>query len=410
MRNAYNTTDPKKLLGLKRLEADALLDVLRTINQSGKEIDQMCLIVRNVLIAQLGVKKMIFKYQGEKGWIEGIRTGFKKPAEKALTEMRSISAVSQIDEMRYPALAAMEVGYVIPLNTSGLTRAYFLAADFADSEMETQSDLIFIETIGNILAIAIQNKLLFEEKVRKELLQRELEVAETIQRQLLISEFDAYHMIDVYAINIPHHHIGGDFYDLIIKGNNQIFVCIADVAGKGISAALLMSYLQAHLRALCAQYEELDTIIRELNSRLYSVTNGDRFVSLFLGKINLTESELHYVNAGHNYPVFLNDGLPKTLDKGSLLLGVLPDIPIQQEKFRFYPDDILFLYTDGVSDQHNVGNDLFGIERLQEEIIQVSSSRSRAIVQHVQVQLQEYAALTGFVDDITMLCLKFYPA
>ena len=408
MDNPYQNTDPVKLLELKRLENDALLDVLRTINHADLTVDKLCLIARNVLRAQLGVKKMIFYFEQEGNWREGFRLGFTPMGKAGYEEVHAIQSVKAIHPDQFPKLSQASVEYVIPIVSQETAQAYFLIGEFADSEVEAQNDLIFIETLGNILVVAIQNKQLFEEKMRRQLLLQELEVAETIQRQLLISDFTRFKEIDVYGINIPHHHIGGDFYDVIKKGKGTTFVCIADVAGKGIAAALLMSNLQANLRALCAQYTDLSTIVQELNALLYRITSGEKFVTLFLARIDAAQETFTYVNAGHNYPFFIqeqNHLLP--LDQGCLLLGIMPDLEVTQHTLAYHTGDLLFMYTDGVPEQRNRHDVMYGQESLQRALQQVHEHSSADVVHYIKVILEQFSDQTGWHDDITMLAIKF---
>ncbi|MEM6803712.1 MAG: hypothetical protein AAF696_20070, partial [Bacteroidota bacterium] len=154
MENAYNTNDPKKLLDLKRMEADATLDVLRSINNDNLNIKQLCLIVKNVLRAQIGVKKMIFLYEYEGSWKEGMRLGFDHLSEAAVEELMQLEKVTPIRKSNYPALDAAGVEYILPFINRGDTRAFFAIADFADTEVEAAGDLIFIESMGTILSVA----------------------------------------------------------------------------------------------------------------------------------------------------------------------------------------------------------------------------------------------------------------
>lgn len=407
MKNAYNTTDPRKLLELKRLEADALLDVLRTINHAELNISQLCTITRNVLRAQLGVKKMIFFYFSQGEWIEGLRLGFPLFSQNLIKEMLSIKKLTAIDPDEHPLLHSQKVEYVVPIDNRGEMTAYFIIAEFADSEMEAQGDLIFIETMGNILSVAIQNKQLFHEKMRRELLIRELEVAETIQKQLLLSDFSRIKHVDISALLKSHYRIGGDFYDVINKGEGTIYVAIADVSGKGIAAALLMSNLQANLRALCAQYEQLEPIIQELNSTLYRITTGEKFATLFLARIDIPKREVTYINSGHNYPIYLHNNAHQLLESGSVLLGIMPSLEVEVRSFRYHPGDLLFMYTDGIVEQSNDKGEMFGMERLIELLQNMHASSSEDITQDVQRVLYNFAKDVEASDDITMLSVKF---
>jgi len=408
VKNVYNTTDPQKLLQLKRLEADSLLDVLRSINHAELKESQLCMIARNTLRAQLGVKRMVFLYEGaNQQWVVGTRLGFPTMSNEAKAELLNIQVITEVNAENHPALSAMEGEYVIPIKNRRAPKAYFLIAEFADSEVERQNDLIFIETLGNILHVALQNKRLFKEKMEQEFLKKELQVAETIQKQLLISNFDTFREMDIFAMNVAHNRIGGDFYDILKKGKGHTFVCIADVAGKGIGAALLMSNLQANLRALSAQYMELTPIITELNHILYSITSGDKFVTLFLARVDSRSRRLTYINAGHNFPMFRHKGKTYLLEAGCIPLGIFPDIQPVEKSLSFDAGDCLFMYTDGLVDQHNKEGELLDGDRVQEEFERMEKQSAKEIVQHFRTYLHQYAHDTEMVDDVTMLGVKF---
>lgn len=407
MRNVYDTQDPKELLKLKRLEADALLDVLRTINSTEIGIERLCKIAMNVLRAQLGVKQVTFYYEYEGNWLEGMRLDFDKLEIDAIEELLHFKKITKVTSGFAPALYEMGVEYVIPILNRGEPSAYFIIANFADSEMEVQNDLIFIATIGNILNVAIRNRQLIEEKVRQEYLKRELTVAETIQRQLLISDFTRFREIDVHGINLPHHRIGGDFYDVIKKGKGTTFVCIADVAGKGIAAALLMSNLQANLRALCAQYMDVVEIIKELNKIIFDITQGEKFVTLFLARIDKETHSFTYVNAGHNYPIFLEGEKATELSTGSMLLGIMPEIGVESETIPFSQNDSLFMFTDGVVEQINPEEEMYGSDRMISVLLEHQNRSSQDIINHLLHDLYAFAQDTSASDDLTMLQVKF---
>ncbi|MDX2247129.1 MAG: PP2C family protein-serine/threonine phosphatase [Bacteroidia bacterium] len=407
MKNAYDTNDPKKLLDLKRLEAAALLDVLRTINHYERNIPQLCTIAKNVLRAQLGVKKMGFFYETGEVWVQGIHLGFPPFGEEMMEEMLVLTKTTRIRKKNQPCLFELGVEYVIPIINRGMSKVFFCVADFADSEVETENDLIFIETLGNILSVAITNKQLFQEKIQQEFLRKELEVAETIQKQLLISDFSRFREIDVFGMNIAHHGVGGDFYDVIKKGRGNTIICIADVSGKGIGAALLMSNLQANLRALSAQYDDLASIIRDLNKILYDITTGEKFVTLFIAKINASNKTITYINAGHNYPVFFSGEEVHRLESGCTILGIIPSFEIQESELTFSSGDILFTFTDGVVEQSNAAGDMFGSERLIDKLKGIRDKNARDMVQLVEEELAGFAGSEDATDDVTMLSVKF---
>ena len=408
MKNVYQTDDPHRLLQLKRLEADAMLDVLRTINLTDTTAEQLSVIARNVLRAQLGVRKVTFFYEFEGEWREGMRLGFEPLSVQALEELILYTKTKKVTQGIAPNLFNLGAEYVVPIMNRDAPSAFFVIAEFADSEMEAQNDLIFIETLGNIMNVAIRNRQLVNEKLAQESLRRELEVAETIQKQLLISDFSRFREIDVWGLNVPHHRIGGDYFDVIKRGKGSTFVCIADVAGKGIAAALLMSNLQANLRALCAQSDNPVEIVYELNKILFQVTQGERFVSLFLGKIDRDKQELEFVNAGHNYPVFIKrDGTVTELSKGAALLGIMPELAVQSGFLPFSTDDNLLMYTDGVVEQMNREGDMYGTDRLIDLIKSLQGQQSKALANRIRQEVSFFADGVEVHDDLTVLNVRF---
>ncbi|MFK7972602.1 MAG: PP2C family protein-serine/threonine phosphatase [Bacteroidia bacterium] len=408
MKNVYQTDDPHRLLQLKRLEADAMLDVLRTINLTDTNADQLSVIARNVLRAQLGVRKVTFFYEFEDQWREGMRLGFDELSVQALEELILYTKTTKVTAGIAPHLASLGAEYVVPIMNRDAPSAFFVVAEFADSEMETQNDLIFIETLGNIMNVAIRNRQLVNEKLRQESLRRELEVAETIQKQLLISDFSRFREFDVWGFNVPHHRIGGDYFDVIKRGKGNTFVCIADVAGKGIAAALLMSNLQANLRALCAQSDDPIEIVTELNSIIFQVTQGERFISLFLGKIDSETREMEYVNAGHNYPLFLPEkGHLTELSTGAALVGIMPDLNVVSGNLTFEKDDVLLMFTDGVVEQTNLSEEMYGNDRLAELLQSSKGDSSQALVNKVRQDVSYFSEGVEVHDDLTLLSVRF---
>ncbi|MEO0899069.1 MAG: SpoIIE family protein phosphatase [Bacteroidota bacterium] len=405
--NVYQTDDPAKLLQLKRLEADAILDVLRSINNADMTIPNLCLVVRNLLWAQLAVRKMAFYYQAKAVWHEGMRLKFEEFSEEALDEMFGAKKVSQVSQDEHPHLHGMGVEYIIPISNRGESNGYFVIADFADSPLEVENDLIFVETMGNILAVAIRNRELFEERMAKESLQKELEVASSIQNQLLITDFNRFKPLDIYGYNEAHHGVGGDFYDVIKKGNDSYYVCIADVSGKGIGAALLMANLQANLRSLCAQYDDLSIIISELNKNLFGITVGEKFVTLFLARVDIDKSTFSFVNAGHNYPILKSaDGFSR-LNKGCILLGILPEVVPEVTENSFEKGSILFMFTDGVVEQTDKQGEMFGSDRIVDLVKDFQLLSSQKLVGKIKSELSHFSQSVEVGDDVTMLCVKF---
>jgi sigma-B regulation protein RsbU (phosphoserine phosphatase) len=405
--NVYKTNDPEVLLQLKRQEAEALLDVLRSINLAHLKPEHIFKIARNALLAQSNVKRMKFVFRTEDGYRTGVRRGFGKMDETAYDELPDQLGVTRVDHETHPQLAEHGVEWIVPVNYQNEVRAWLLVADFAETDAELRNDLIFIETIGNVVSAAVENRNLIQEMIQQESLKRELEVAQTIQQQLLPNDFSQLEGAEVRAENTAHHMIGGDYYDIIPRAEHGFFVCIADVAGKGIAAALLMANLQANLRALILSENDLRDVIKKLHKTIYSVTRGDKFVTVFLAHVRTEDREIDYINAGHNPPLFYTCDGRRELNAGTIPLGMI-DLPtIEMETVSYNPGDMIFLYTDGLVEQHNAKGEMLGDEPVLAKLDELCGKSAGTILDEMSAMYTAYAGDAVRDDDITMMVVRF---
>jgi phosphoserine phosphatase RsbU/P len=406
-KNAYDTDDLEILLRLKRQEAEALRDVVRAIHQSAHKPEHIFKIARNALLAQCNVKKMMFVYRIDGIPHVGLKHGFSKISAEALLELPRHLEVRRASGECFPHLHAMGVEYIVPLSFKNDVAAWFLVADFAESEAEAESDLIFIETIGNVVSAGIENRTLIHELVQQESLRRELELAEKIQRQLLTTDFGAVVGAEVYAENMAHHHIGGDFYDVITRGDKGFFLCIADVAGKGIGAALLMASIQAHWRALILSENELVAVVHKLHKSIYAITQGEQFVTFFIAHVRMQDGEFDYVNAGHNPPVLLSGGQIQEMRLGTIPLGIMGLPKVEEGTVSFQAGDLLFLYTDGLVEQRNPSDEMLGSDRVHALVTEMGDATAKEAVLRMNVRCNEFAQGAIQDDDVTLMAVKF---
>ncbi|HHG84632.1 MAG TPA: hypothetical protein ENJ82_07775 [Bacteroidetes bacterium] len=405
--NVYKTNDPEVLLRLKRQEADALLDVLRSINQSHLKPQHIFKIARNALLAQCNVRKMKFVYRTDEGYKTGVRMGFSNMQKEDYVEFPKKLGVQKVTETTFPRMYEQGVEWVVPVNYKNEVRAWFLIADFAETEAELKNDLIFIETIGNVVSAAVENRGLIREMVQQESLKRELEVAEVIQRQLLPTDFSAIVGAEIHALNTAHHKIGGDYYDVISRGEKGFFICIADVAGKGIAAALLMANLQANLRALILSENDLAELIEKLHKTIYNVTQGDKFVTVFLAHIRTPDGEIDYINAGHNPPLLFSKGEMQELTLGTIPLGII-DLPgIESGTVAFHPGDFMFLYTDGLVEQHNEKGEMIAEDYVFGALKGMLDESPKTVLENMDKLYRDFAGNADADDDVTMMTVKF---
>lgn len=406
MKNVYNTTDPNVLLRLRRQEAETVLDVIRSFNDPRLKTEQIFLIAKNTLLAQIGVKKMRFLYHTEQGLRRGPDMGFTVADDQLAAELPQRIGVVKVNAEKMPAMHAAGVEYVVPVTFQNKVNAWFLIAEFAETDAEAENDLIFIETIGNILSAAMENRQLVKEIVAQTSLQRELEVAERIQKQLLNQDFGNIPGSEIHALNLSHHHIGGDFFDVIQRGDKGFFVCIADVSGKGVGAALLMANLQAHLRAQLIIHDTLEEVVARLHQILVRITQGDQFVTLFLAYINTNYRIIEYINCGHNPPVLISGGKVERLTRGTVPIGIV-DLPaVELGEISYQHGDLMVLFTDGLTDQQNPKGELLGDDAILEAVMRLQDSSAKVMVEELVSLHRQHAQGQPLDDDVTLMAIR----
>ncbi len=214
----------------------------------------------------------------------------------------------------------------------------------------------------------------------------------------------------VEASYLPHDHIGGDYYDYIPINKNQFLICVADVSGKGIPAALMMSNFQASLRTLLRQTPNLTDIIEALNFQVLENTKGEKFITFFAAIYDIRLKTMVYVNSGHNPPILWTkkDGI-RLLEDGSTVLGAMHPLPFLNEGFVTGLDDfLLFCYTDGLTETIDADGREYGVNRVIDYFSQPETyvKDLKTIHQDIIVSLDQFKGRMGYHDDITILSCR----
>jgi sigma-B regulation protein RsbU (phosphoserine phosphatase) len=319
----------------------------------------------------------------------------------------ALERIRNVERGAYKPLQDLGVEYVIPLMANELLEAWFLIADFADTDDESANDVIFIETVGNILSMSLSNIQLFEEKLAAERIQREIELAGDIQNQSLPKNFDLHPRLDIHAHSVPHSSVAGDFYNLIQLSEHEIIVFMADAAGKGIAAALLITNIQANLNALLRTGASYAQIIGQLHSVIGRLTHHEQFVTLFLGKINMARNEIEYINAGHNPPALLHEGEVSRLNDGCIPLGIMEVRDFKVGQSAFVPGDTLFLYTDGLVEQTDPSGVMFGEEGVDELVAANANSNANRLINSALRSVAKHANGVDYHDDISLMAITY---
>ncbi len=198
--------------------------------------------------------------------------------------------------------------------------------------------------------------------------------------------------------------------NLVQKNEDEVFFCIADVSGKGMPAALLMSNFQAALRTLLRSSSDLKMIVEQLNYTLFENTHGDRFITFFLGYYNFKKRELTYVNAGHNPPVLCWEGERRTelLEAGTTILGAFEKLPsLEIGKREHLTQFTLHLYTDGLTESNNLKGEDYGDERFEKFVSGNLCVHPKLFHEQFFKTLDAFAEGVSRKDDVTLLSIRF---
>lgn len=240
-------------------------------------------------------------------------------------------------------------------------------------------------------------------------IRRELEMAREIQLRLFPQELPRIAGFDLFAANQPSREVSGDYYDVLPWGaDGSLAFVLADVSGKGVPAALVMSNIQACLHSQAQRGAEAPCDwMAALNRQLFENTQAGTFVTLFFATLAAASRNLVYINAGHNPPLLVRaDRRQQTLEEGGPIVGALPEAGYAQGEVALEPGDLLVMYTDGVTEARSPGGEEFGEERLGRLLGEIADSSAEAIGQRIFDEVRRHTGLESQADDVTLIVLK----
>ncbi len=406
--------DANRMLMLKQMQIDSLLEITNAISNN-YSADVLFRIYEFTLRAQMGVHSLVIFHHQEKWRCVGcygvdadVMASF--TVEKDLIPFKDTILVKE--EPSLEVLQQFEV--LLPIYHKDVPLAFVLIGDIRQGGAKDtlEEKINYIQTISNIIVVAIENKRLFKRQLEQENLKKELALAEQVQNMLVPNELPKNAAVHMDAVYMPHHNIGGDYYDYIPLNENEFVVCMADISGKGVAAAILMANAQAVFRAMVEQNpdQSITQILKRFNSRLTQITQGDKFITFFLGKHNIKERSFTYINAGHNPPfLILPDGRVEELDKGCTILGVFDELPkIEETTLTLDPYSLIFTYTDGVTDTENGKGEYFDPEKLADTLLQNRQHPVDEINKRLLDEINSFKGNHAYTDDISILTYRLF--
>ena len=398
-------------LHLRQLQVRRLLQITQAINNN-VTVKDLFGMYRAFLEQELVVKQMalfVRDNRDDKSWVLATQIGNIPPPEQdddLSKTLRQFVRPGLVEDVAHPYFSRFV--HVVPVLHKERPIAYIFIGQFQDED-DMYERVQIITTITNVIAVAIENKRLFKRQLEQDRLEADMDLGAKVQKMLIPESFpvkDAYEIDTIYK---PKLGVGGDYIDYKEFDDGKLVFCIGDFTGKGVSAALLMANFQANFHTLIKKRTSLYDFVVEINDAVYQITQGERFVTFFVGEYDLHSHQLCYVNAGHPPPVLVHEHGIQLLDKGTLVLGSIDELPMLEVETIDLPSQALICtFTDGLTDLQNPAG-----ETLDEDILYGWARRqhgrsARSFNRLLKDFLDEFRQHTEFPDDLTVLTCQIF--
>jgi len=269
-----------------------------------------------------------------------------------------------------------------------------------------EDDIDFLHDISVPAAIALDNARLHKESLARQRLEKDLQLARTIQRSLLPEAPPEVPGFEIAVRYEASQQVGGDYYDFIRLSPDTLMVVVADVEGKGAASAMVMSNVQATLHTLARHVHSLEGIMFNLNERVIESTRSGKYMTMFLALIDIPRRGIHYVNAGHVAPLLVRENQVIPLNEGSPVVGLLPGMRYRRGHAKLAPGDIVVACTDGISEAAGASEEEYGTERLGREVMARRTQSPANLVAELFTQINEFSIGATHPDDKILMVLK----
>jgi phosphoserine phosphatase RsbU/P len=295
----------------------------------------------------------------------------------------------------------------LPMNTKESKRIGVFQLLNKKSGVFTDEDVQIIGALSVHAALAIENARLYAQEREKIRIERDLHAAREVQLRLLPSHLPVVPGYDFATAFVPARDVGGDLYNFIRLEEKHLALCVGDVSGKGLPAALLMAHIQATLQDFARETASTSACTRRVNHHLHRTTGEDKFVTLFYAVLDLENNTLNYCNGGHNPPMLLSGGeSPVMLTTGGTVVGIMDDFPFEEETISVQPGNLIILYSDGITEAPGAGGELFGEQRLIDIARHHHQERAAVIKDRILEAVHAHAGDGAAADDMTLVIVQ----
>ncbi len=417
--SSANTSSRSDLLGLISKVGVALLSssgLDDTLNQVASLVfeavpAERCMIMLRDEGSADGMKISVARDRGKDEPIESVRIS-RTVLDEVMKNGKSVLTSDAQHDPKFASQTMMLLGIrsvlAVPLSVDERSVFGIIYADSPTDETTfTEEHLNILTTLASVASIRVQNAKFLEERMERERMEHELELATEIQQSFQPSTPPAMDDYELQGISFSCYEIGGDYYDFIERENGKMLVALGDVSGKGTAAALLMSCVHASIHAQVAAKTPLGAAVTAVNEYLSENTPANRFVTLFIAEIDPHTGVIEYINAGHNPPLISRaGGSVEQLGSGGFPLGIMPLAQFDVGQTQLAPGETLVIYSDGVSEANNLREEEFGMERLTEVVRQNFQATASGMRDKVESALSAFTQTAPANDDITLVIVK----
>ena len=387
---------------------DATVDLIVQKCVKHLKVEQGALLLFDKLEAGSALKTMVRKVESDSGDIpmrlgEQI-TGWMLKNQKALI----VNDFAQDTRFRAPAdQGGIRSLLCVPMKLKGRLIGVLNVFNKEGGLGFSPGDQRLLSIIATQSAQVVENSRLMEEEKALEILQEELRLAREIQQDLLPKESPEVSGYAVSGLSEPATRVGGDYFDFLDLGQGRLGLCLADVSGKGITAALLMSNVQATIRGQSRVAPDVHTCVAQANDMLHASTHAAKFVTMFYAVLDTETHRLDYCNAGHNPPIMMaNQNGPVLLETGGPVLGVMPGFPYEGGQVEFRPGETLLVYSDGFSEALNERLEEFTDERLRASAAARSDLQPGPMLDTLLEEVNAFCGDAPQADDMTIMAVQ----
>ena len=295
----------------------------------------------------------------------------------------------------------------VPMMAKGALIGLLTVYNKKDGKTFTDDDQRLLSIIAAQSAQVVDNARLYEEEKALHAMKEEVRLAVRIQSELLPKTPPSIAGYEIAGKTLPAKDVGGDYYDFIPIDDHRWAICLGDVTGKGLPASLLMANLQATLRGQTLHDISPKECLRRANTLLYRSTTSDKFATLFYGILDSAQHALCFSNAGHDNPfLFRQNGETIRLKTGGIVLSIFEKFEYDEEVIALNPNDVLVVYSDGITEAMNSTLEQFGEKRLMELLMEHKNLPASELIEKIYAIVKQHAGSFPQSDDMTMLVLK----